>query len=126
MKIVYLFIMTYLLLSMTNAFATPPQEINLSYDSDKGILRVEAKHVTHKKKHYIRKMVIYHNAEENPKVLFFTRQSKPSEFLKNFLMQANPGDTIRVKLFCSKGGTKEKSIVIPEIEDADKKQGGEK
>ena len=101
MRIIYLCIMACLILSTTNALATPPQSINLSYDSDKRILRVEAKHVTHKRKHYIRKMVIYINAEENPKVLFFTRQSKPSEFIKEVSMKANPGDTIRVKLFCS-------------------------
>ena len=115
---------SFILSSAIIVSATPPQELNLTYNAEKKVLKVEIAHTSNKlNKHYIRKIVIAQGTK-TPDEHFFNRQSAPYRFVEEFPLEAKTGDAIRVTVYCSEGGTKEAELVIPEA--SEEKKGEEK
>ncbi len=93
-------------------WATPPTEMKISYDPAKGMLHVEAKHISdHLDKHYLRQLVIYRNGTKEQEIAY-ARQKYPSKFIEDIPFIAKPGETIAVEVFCSEGGTKRAELTI--------------
>ena len=95
------------------AFATPPSQIELSYDALKGNLHIEAEHPSDRlDRHYLRRMVIYKNDVQDQE-LFYPRQTYAAKFVADTALKADPGDRIAVELFCSQGGVGRQEITVP-------------
>lgn len=108
-----------LAMSASASYATPPQDVKLSYDTSAKKLSVT---ITHASKdinhHYIRKYVITKN-QDKPILLFRHRQDSPLEFTESVDLDAKPGDAIKVKVYCSDGGNAERELVVPKPEKKD-------
>ncbi len=97
---------------ISSAWATPPTEMDLSYDPAQGTLHVEAKHVSdHLDKHYLRRLLLYRNGVQEQE-LTYTRQKYPSKFIEDIPLIAKPGEIIAVEVFCSQGGSKRAELTI--------------
>lgn len=95
------------------AMARPPAEINLSYDTEKKNLHIEARHVTsNSRKHFIRRVVVYKNGEEIEK-RFYVQQTTAAMLIEDLALEAVPGDVLRVEAVCNEAGRKETTLVIP-------------
>ncbi|MDP8266251.1 MAG: hypothetical protein P9M07_04820 [Candidatus Aceula meridiana] len=110
-----LFIFLVIMLISSSAFAHPPIEMTLSYDMKLKTLTVSMIHVvsTNRNQHYIKEIWVTEE-EGDPVVFNYRRQQKPREVIEAIPFDAKEGDTIFVKVYCSKGGIKKASIVIPE------------
>lgn len=98
-------------------YATPPREINLDFDLEKGVLSIEMLHVSHDRNgHYIRKVVILRNGKEI-KSIHNRQQVDPSHFLLEVSMEAVVGDTIEIKALCAGGGSKTAQMKVEEKEE---------
>jgi hypothetical protein len=112
MKKNLLFLMVMLL--SPAAHATPPGDLNLTYDLDKQSLTAQGPHPTQDMtEHYIRRMEVSKNGGE-VKMFYFPRQNSASEFKETVPFNMEPNDKIHVKVFCSQGGSKEADLAIPE------------
>ena len=112
-KIIFL-IGSILFLIQPLADAAPPTDIVATYDNEKGVLHLEITHTSHKlDKFYIRKVVVQKSKEENPQVLYFTRQNHPDKFITDVPLKAKAGDRITIEAYAKEGGFKEKSYTIP-------------
>ncbi|MBI3314364.1 MAG: hypothetical protein HYZ86_00265 [Candidatus Omnitrophica bacterium] len=106
-------------------WATPPTEMEISYDpappsagQARGVLHVEAKHISdHLDKHYLRRLVIYRNGVKEQEIAY-TRQKYPSKFIEDIPLIVKPGETISVEVFCSQGGSKRAELTIDSISPA--------
>ena len=95
------------------ASATPPSDMSLTYDIEKSVLRVFAKHPSQRlERHYLRRLVIYKN-DAAAKTVTFARQKLAAGLEEDIEFKAEPGDTINVEAFCSQGGSGKAQIEIP-------------
>ena len=95
------------------ASATPPSEILLSYDTDKSILHVSARHPSERlQRHYLRRLVISKN-DVVVQTVTFSSQKLASGLEEDIEFKADPGDKISVEVFCSQGGSKKAELLIP-------------
>lgn len=95
------------------AMARPPTEINLSYDTEKRNLHIEARHVTkNPRKHFIRRVIVYRN-DEGVEKRFYVQQTTATMFIEDLALEAFPGDVLRVEAVCNEVGRKETTLVIP-------------
>lgn len=107
-----------MLLSCPVSFATPPADLQLSYDLDQGTLTAQGAHPTQDRfEHFIRRMVVTVNREE-PQTFYFTRQNSAGEFKQTVSLPMKAGDKISVSVYCGKGGSKDANVTIPEEEGA--------
>jgi len=96
------------------SFATPPGDLNLTYDLEKGTLTAIGPHPTQDLTvHYIRRMEVSKNGGA-PVMFYFTRQNSAAEFNETVPLEMKPNDMIHVKVYCSEGGAKEADLKIPE------------
>ncbi|MBI3601583.1 MAG: hypothetical protein HY209_01630 [Candidatus Omnitrophica bacterium] len=104
--------------------AAPASNIQLSYDTDKQTLHVEADHPTDRlDRYFIRRVVVTKNPQESQE-FYFSRQTSPAKFIADLDYPANPGDHLEVQLFASEGGTTQGSLDVIKAEQA--KDGDEK
>ena len=116
-KKIFFYFSIFFILCSGELWATPPTDIQMTYDFEKETLSVEAAHVSNSQQnHYIHTMTIYKN-DEAPNVIYFTRQMKPSVFSAEVPLKAKPGDVIRVAFQCIKGGFAEATLVIADPEN---------
>lgn len=102
-------------MSPSFSWATPPESLELSYNQSAGILTVSGRHPTQDRfEHFIRRVIITRNQDE-PQKFYLTRQDSASEFKIAVPVNSEPGDTIRIAVYCSQGGTKSAEIQIPKI-----------
>ena len=95
------------------AYAHPPSEIEIEYKNIEKILVIKIKHVTQRNRdHYIRRVVVIRNGEEIEKVSF--NNQKPKGLEVEIEVDVKTQDEVTVKAICSKAGSKEASIMIPE------------
>ena len=95
------------------ALARPPTELNLSYDTEKKNLHIEARHVTSgSRKDFIRRVVVYKNNKEVEKRLY-VKQTTASMLIEDVALEAGTGDVLRVEAVCNDVGRKETTLVIP-------------
>ena len=94
------------------AQATPPLDVQLNYSLKDESLDVKIRHPSQNLgHHFIRKVVLYKN-EAEIETKYFKRQPDPYEFTVNFSLTAMAGDTVRVVVYCEKGGSKEGTLLI--------------
>ena len=95
------------------AYATPPSQMDLTYDPDKGILHVEAHHpVDNMSTHYLRRLVLYQNGAQ-VKEMFYFKQNAPVKFTEDIPVPAKEGDVLAVEVSCLKGGSKRAEMTVP-------------
>jgi hypothetical protein len=103
-----------LFLFPTFVLAVPPSTIEADYVKEDGKLYVIMGHVsrdhTH---HYIRKTEIFINGKEAA-VEFNRQQIDPNSYGFAISLSPKENDEVTIKAFCSEGGSKEVSLVIPE------------
>jgi hypothetical protein len=94
--------------------ATPPGDVNVSYDLVKQTITVMGPHPTNDMtEHYIRRVEVSVNGAA-PKMFYFPKQSSASEFNETVNVPLKPNDHVHVKVACSEGGSKEADLHIPE------------
>ena len=104
------------------AYATPPTQIDLTYDLDKGNLHIEAKHPTDNlNKHYLRRLVVYKNDIQEQEFSYI-RQTLPSKLVEDVAITAKIGDVLAVELFCKDGGSKKEllTVLAPTLDSSSK------
>ncbi|MBI4308850.1 MAG: hypothetical protein HY591_00810 [Candidatus Omnitrophica bacterium] len=113
MKLNIFFFSMFLLYAATS-FATPPSDMSLTYDKEKNIVHVSAKHPSGRlERHYVRRLVIYKN--DGPvETLNFPRQKLAAGLEEDIELKAGPGDRISIEAFCSQGGSGKAQIEIPQ------------
>ena len=117
MKKTTIIFLSFLLLAAARVGAHPPRDMVLSYDQASQTLTVQIEHTTRSKAdHYIHRLTIFKNDQELPSVKL-PRQSRPTGHEQDIAVEAGAGDTLTVKAFCNKGGTKEVTLVIESVED---------
>jgi len=108
----YIFSLLSIFLLATIVSATPPQDVLLSYNKETQELTVYVRHVSDDlSKHYIRRVSISKNGGK-PTEVHWAKQPSPVEFEEKIPYEANGGDIIHVKLWCSDGGSKEAAIEV--------------
>lgn len=104
-----------ILMAPSFSWSTPPESLELSYNQSAGTLTMSGRHPTQDRfEHFIRRVVITRNQDE-PQKFYLTRQDSVSEFKVTVPVKLEPGDTIRIAVYCSQGGTKSAEIQIPKI-----------
>jgi len=115
-------LMMFLYITPILSFAHSPVEMTLSYDLEEQKLHLKLMHTSKNlNKHYIRKISIQLNDQE-PVLQYFQRQKAPAFFKDEVPFEAEDGDTITVKAYCKKGGTKENQIIVGEQNKKDKEE----
>ncbi len=100
------------------AQATPPGDLNVSYDLEKGTLTVQGAHPSEDvNDHYVRRLEVSVNNGEVKKY-YFHRQSSAPEFNETVPLALKPKDEVLLKVYCSNGGTQQAEMHIPEEEGA--------
>ena len=95
------------------ASATPPSGMSLTYDSEKNILHVSARHPSERlQRHYLRRLVISRN-DVVAQTVIFSGQKLAAGLEEDIEFKAGPGDKISVEVFCSQGGSAKARIEIP-------------
>lgn len=116
MKIILGAVFILMMLAGT-AFSHPPTEMLLSYDKETKTLHVDIKHISDSlREHHIRRLIVYRNDEEAQDMNFNTQ--KPPGMDADVVVEAQPGDVLRVKAVCSEAGNKEQSLTVPEDDAA--------
>jgi desulfoferrodoxin (superoxide reductase-like protein) len=95
------------------SYAHPPTKIDINFNNEDKILKVEIYHpVLAPENHYIKGIEIYIN--DNLKIIQkFDRQlSKESQKAGYFLFEAKKGDVIKIKAYCNKHGDKTATLVV--------------
>lgn len=97
------------------AWATPPESLDVSYNQEKGLITVSGRHPTQDRlEHFIRRVRVTINQDE-PQTTYLTRQESASEFQATVAVKGNPGDMIKVEVFCSQGGSKDFTLQVPKV-----------
>ena len=123
MKKIFILIFFISLLAPLPAFAHPPKRMTLDYDMASKTLTISMVHVvsSNRDKHYIKEVLVTKN-KGDPVVFHYRKQKSPRHVVKTIPLDAKEGDTIFVRVNCSKGGIKSASIVIPKKEAEQAKQ----
>jgi len=96
----------------TVANATPPANVELSYNTEKQVLEVKITHASSNlDKHYIKKVVIKKNGEAVGGG-DYTSQPEKELFIYTYTLVVAPGDLLEVKATCSVFGSKKAELKI--------------
>ena len=110
------------LMSVRLGFAASPSSIDISYDSKEKNLHIAVNHVTHDpREHYIRKILIYKNADTEPAIYRYVQQSSTQAQAEDVAIDLKPGDTIKVEAYCIEAGKAENTFTVPEDLPPEKK-----
>ena len=102
--------------------AHPPSSIEADYIKEEGKLYVYMGHVSHEhRRHYIRKTQININGEELA-IERNRQQIDPSHYGFAVSLKPEEGDEITIKSYCSEGGKKSTTLLIPEEKDKKNKK----
>ena len=122
----YRIAVSILLFSMLLAmpvFAHPPEGIDLVFDPNKKVLRVNIPHVVDDpSKHYIEKVVVELNEEEIITQTFKMQKDKKTQEIMYVVIDAQAGDKIAVTAYCNISGKKKGTLDVlllemPEVEE---------
>ena len=113
------------LMGGTNAQAHPPKNIEAEYIQEEGKLYILIEHLSRDpREHYIRKVTISVNGEEVITERMH-QQVDPNKVVLTLDLEAEGGDQIEIKAYCSEGGTHALEIEALKEEDKGKKSVGE-
>jgi len=115
-KILNFVLLTVLIISL-KVYSHPPTKIDLNFDNENKILKVEVHHpVLLPENHYINKIEVYLN-DNLIIVQEFDRQlTKKAQKAGYFIFEAKKDDVIKVKVSCNKHGDKTSRLVVKEKE----------
>lgn len=108
-KIVFLSICLFSL----KTYSHPPQKINLDFNNEEKILKIEVIHpVLSPENHYIKKIEVYLN--DNLRIVqdFDHQITKEKQKAGYFIFEAKKGDVIKVKAICNKHGDKTEKLIV--------------
>lgn len=92
--------------------AIPPQSMEAAYDADAKVLHVNIQHLSRNvKKHRIRKITVTKNDRESQD--FFYPKQDPQGLVVDIPFEAESGDKLIVKAFCSEAGSEEVEVSVP-------------
>jgi desulfoferrodoxin (superoxide reductase-like protein) len=112
---IFTIVLLSILLFSLKTFTHPPSKIDLDFDYEEMILRIEIHHpVLIVRNHYVKKIEVYLN-DDLKIVQDFDRQlTKKTQKAGYFIFEAKKGDIIKVKAICNKHGDKTASLVVQE------------
>jgi desulfoferrodoxin (superoxide reductase-like protein) len=116
-KIILIFVLLMVLTTSLNVYSHTPTKIDLSFDNENMVLKVEVYHpVLLPGNHYIHKIEVYLN--DNLIIIqeFDHQLTKEAQKAGYFIFEAKKNDVIKVKAFCNKHGDKTSRFVIREKE----------
>lgn len=113
MKRIFL-ILALSLFAIQAAYAHPPQDIKITYDSKTKILTALITHnVSDVKKHYIAKVDVALNGKEIISHAISRQDNNINQKVSYLIPDAERGDKISVEAHCSISGKLEKEIIAP-------------
>ena len=100
--------------SSATAFAHPPKNLEAVWNASAQTLTVKASHlVNDTAKHYVLSMVVMNSKGEQIAFKQYTKQSSDKSFSDSVtLLNAKPGDTVKIRLVCNIMGTAEETITL--------------
>ncbi len=114
---IFAIVLLSMLVFSLKTFTHPPSKIDLDFNNEEKILKVEVHHpVLLVRDHYIKKIEVYLN-DDLKIVQDFDRQlTKETQKAGYFIFEAKKGDVIKVKAICNKHGDKTVSLVVQKKE----------
>lgn len=104
-----------IVLTASQALASTPSDVSISYDTDKGFLHVSAKHPTDRPDHrYINRVKIFKNDVLADTKNYFWQKS-PMGLEDDIVFSADPGDKISVEVTCVEGGKATAETTVPVV-----------
>ncbi len=122
----YRFTPSILLFSMLltiPVFAHPPKGIELAFESETKVFRMNIAHVVDDpSRHYIEKVVVELNGEEIITQTFKTQTDKKTQEIMYVIVDAQEGDKIAVTAYCNISGKKTETLDVtlmqmPEVKE---------
>ena len=114
-KAVALIAMFAVLAFCSSAFAHPPSDIIITYDSAAKMLKAVIMHnVSNTEKHYISKVDVGLNGKEIILHSIRRQDNNASQTVSYLIPDTKPGDTLSVEATCSISGKLKKEIKVPE------------
>lgn len=112
---IFVFVLLMILGLSLNIYSHAPTKIDMDFDNEEKILRVEVHHpVLFIRNHYINKTEVYLN-DDLKIVQDFDRQlTKKTQKAGYFIFETQKGDVIKVKAICNKHGDKTATLVVQE------------
>jgi len=111
MKITVFFILCFFICSI--AYAHPPSDIKITYDSRTKILKAVIMHnVSDVKKHFINKVDVGLNGKEIIEQSISQQDNNTIQTVSYLIPDAKPGDTLSVEGHCNISGTLKKEIKV--------------
>ncbi len=103
-----------------SVLATPARNVEIAYDTQKHIIHVSADHPTDKlDKHFIRRVTVEVNGKAGGE-WSFARQTSAGHFNADLPFESKGGEHLKIKLYCSQGGTAEEVTILPSIKEEEK------
>ena len=109
------FILMFVVLLSTPVFASSPFDVTLTYDVEKGILHVSAKHPSDRTDHhYINRVKIFKNDALVDSQKYFW-QKLPKGLEADYSLTAEVGDKISLEITCIEGGKAAAETTVVDI-----------
>ena len=105
--------MLFALLFALPVFAHPPKGLEVEYDTDSSILRVEIAHsVNDASKHYVNKVVVEVNGKKVIEQTFRKQIDGETQQVMYKIIDAAEGDKISVTAYCNISGKKKADLMV--------------
>jgi desulfoferrodoxin (superoxide reductase-like protein) len=112
---IFIFALLITLIFSLKTYTHPPTKIDMDFDNEEKILRVEVHHpVLFIRNHYINKIEVYLNDDLKIVQDFDHQLTKKTQKAGYFIFEAKKGDVIKVKAICNKHGDRTASLVVQE------------
>jgi desulfoferrodoxin (superoxide reductase-like protein) len=114
---IFAIVVLSILVFSLKTFTHPPAKIDLDFDNEEKILRIEVHHpVLLVRNHYVNKIEVYLNDDLIIVQDFHHQLTKKTQKAGYFIFEAEKGDVIKVKANCNKRGDRTASLVVREKE----------
>jgi desulfoferrodoxin (superoxide reductase-like protein) len=106
--------MVFFIGARPDAWAHPPDSIDLTYDKGSENLQIVVNHVSsnNSNEHYIRGIKVYVNGQEVDKKQF-SHQTSRTQLIYDVKISAKENDKILVEATCARGGKGETTLTVP-------------
>ncbi len=114
-RIIFIVVLFIILFASLKTLSHAPTKIDMDFDNQDKILKVEIYHpVLSPKNHYIKKIEVYLN--DNLRIVqdFDRQMTKKTQKAGYFIFEAKKDDVIKVKAICNKHGDKTVSLIVQE------------
>jgi desulfoferrodoxin (superoxide reductase-like protein) len=114
------FIIIALALFMMPLLAHPPNNLNLKFDTETGVLSIAITHsVNDASRHYIKKVEVELNGQKIIEQSFMKQSDNEEQQVLYKIIDAKKGDNIAVEAYCNISGKKKAQLVVTdEMPDA--------